>query len=232
MTTPAGWYPDPDGAGGQRYWNGESWTEHRTGAAGQASPPKKSGLDPKVLIGLGAAVVVLIGVVAVAIFLTTRADVGEPTVTAKKTTEASAPASETEEPDVLETQAAGVGQEVRDGNFSFVITGVERIDVVADPEFPEIQKAAQGEYVIVKMVVTNIGSEPQTFFASFNTRSDGTTVYQSDDEAWIYLGNTLADLNPGDSVDTSVVFDVPIGTDVESIELHDGPFSDGVTVGL
>jgi hypothetical protein len=39
-------------------------------------------------------------------------------------------------------------------------------------------------------------------------------------------------LNPGDSIDTAVVFDVPKGTDVESIELHDGPFSDGVTVGL
>jgi hypothetical protein len=50
--------------------------------------------------------------------------------------------------------------------------------------------------------------------------------------AWIYLGNTLADLNPGDSIDTAVVFDVPVGTDPESIERHDGPFSEGVTVGL
>ena len=35
-----------------------------------------------------------------------------------------------------------------------------------------------------------------------------------------------------DSIDTAVVFDVPVGTDPESIELHDGPFSEGVTVGL
>ena len=100
------------------------------------------------------------------------------------------------------------------------------------PQFPELQKAAQGEFVIVKMTVTNVGTEPQTFFASFNKLSDGTTTYEADDEAWIYLGNTLADLNPGDTVDTAVVFDVPDGTDPESIELHDGPFSDGVTVGL
>jgi hypothetical protein len=35
-------------------------------------------------------------------------------------------------------------------------------------------------------------------------------------------------------VDTApaVVFDVPNGTDVESIELHDKPSSRGVTVGL
>jgi hypothetical protein len=28
-TTPAGWYPDPDGGAGQRYWDGTAWTEHR-----------------------------------------------------------------------------------------------------------------------------------------------------------------------------------------------------------
>lgn len=41
MTTPqmpAGWYTDPDGSGGQRYWNGYSWTEHQSPAP-QAPPP-------------------------------------------------------------------------------------------------------------------------------------------------------------------------------------------------
>ena len=132
----------------------------------------------------------------------------------------------------LENQAWSVGQPVRDGNFEFVVSGIERAPLVADPEFPDLQKTAAGEYVFVKMKVTNVGTEPQTFFASFNTLSDGTTDYQADDEAWIYLGNTLADLNPGDSIDTAVVFDVPVGTDPQSVELHDGPFSEGVTVGL
>ena len=26
--TPAGWYPDPHGGGGQRYWDGTTWTDH------------------------------------------------------------------------------------------------------------------------------------------------------------------------------------------------------------
>ncbi|MDT4950911.1 MAG: hypothetical protein QOJ37_3506 [Pseudonocardiales bacterium] len=238
MTTPAGWYPDPDGTGGQRYFNGGSWTEHRAPAAG--APPvaavaptaTKSGPDPKVLIGIGAAVVVLIGVVVAAVILTINTKVGEDSVTHKPAEASASSAPRTQDPDPTETQAAGVGQEVRDGNFSFVIAGVERVDAVTDAEFPEIHKAAQGEYVIVKMTVTNVDHEPQMFFASFNILSDGTKTYRPDDEAWVYLGNTLADVNPGDSIETAVVFDVPKGTDAESIELHGGPFSEGVTVGL
>ena len=29
-TVPAGWYPDPDVPGGQRWWSGIGWTEYRT----------------------------------------------------------------------------------------------------------------------------------------------------------------------------------------------------------
>ncbi len=162
------------------------------------------------------AAVVLLAVVGVAaVMMTMRSDVGDASVTVK-TPDASGGTSvvasqtptgskpEVEAP-TLKDRAWSVGQPVRDGNF---------------------------EFVLVKMTVTNIGTDPQTFFASFNKLSDGSTEYQSDDEAWIYLGNTLADLNPGDSIDTAVVFDVPVGTTPDSIELHDGPFSDGVTVGL
>src|SRR3954451_9620822 len=35
----AGWYPDPQGGGGQRYWDGAAWTEHVQPGAEAAPPP-------------------------------------------------------------------------------------------------------------------------------------------------------------------------------------------------
>jgi hypothetical protein len=48
----------------------------------------------------------------------------------------------------------------------------------------------------------------------------------------VYLGNTVTDVASGASIETQVVFDVPNGTDLESIRLRHGPLSDGVVVGL
>ncbi|QFS90045.1 hypothetical protein FIV07_04750 [Mycobacterium sp. THAF192] len=36
----AGWYPDPNGSGGHRYWDGHTWTGYRA-----APPPPRLALD-------------------------------------------------------------------------------------------------------------------------------------------------------------------------------------------
>ena len=36
----AGWYPDPNGSGGHRYWDGHTWTGYRA-----APPPPRPALD-------------------------------------------------------------------------------------------------------------------------------------------------------------------------------------------
>lgn len=41
--TPAGWYADPTSPGGQRYWDGNSWTEHAVGPGGDAGSPSAVG---------------------------------------------------------------------------------------------------------------------------------------------------------------------------------------------
>lgn len=46
--TPAGWYPDPSGAGQQRYWDGTQWTEHHApAAAGGGGVRPGQAVDPK-----------------------------------------------------------------------------------------------------------------------------------------------------------------------------------------
>jgi hypothetical protein len=35
----AGWYPDPEVPGGERYWDGVAWTEHRRAAPSAAPTP-------------------------------------------------------------------------------------------------------------------------------------------------------------------------------------------------
>ena len=37
QTRSAGWYPDPDGGAGERWWNGAGWSDSRRGGAG--GPP-------------------------------------------------------------------------------------------------------------------------------------------------------------------------------------------------
>ena len=62
---PPNWYPDPDGGGGLRYWDGTQWTENRApGAAVAPMPPakKKRGCLP--ILGIAAAVIIVLIVIA------------------------------------------------------------------------------------------------------------------------------------------------------------------------
>ena len=52
---PAGWYDDPSGSGGQRWWDGTSWSNHTQGAIARQEPistqqmqtPSPSPVSPK-----------------------------------------------------------------------------------------------------------------------------------------------------------------------------------------
>jgi hypothetical protein len=47
MTAPAGWYNDPAGSGGQRYFDGLDWTSH------YAPPPQPVFQSPYVVVNRG-----------------------------------------------------------------------------------------------------------------------------------------------------------------------------------
>ena len=118
-----------------------------------------------------------------------------------------------------------------DGPLSFTVHGIEVASTVVMSE-PPLEKTAMGEYIVVHMTVTNVGTDPASFVATFQTLHAGGTPYPLDDDATAYLEGTFADLAPGDSADVSLAFDVPPGTPAEAIELHADPSTPGTQVPL
>ncbi|MFI2105331.1 DUF4352 domain-containing protein [Isoptericola sp. NPDC019693] len=127
-----------------------------------------------------------------------------------------------------------VGDKVRDGKFEFTVTKLE--DGVQEVGDEFLSEKAQGQFVLVHMTVENIGDEAQYFDGSSQSLVDteGRT-HSADSEAAIYLDESnsfLNEINPGNTVDGVVVFDIPEKATPETLELHDSMFSGGVEVAV
>ena len=317
--TPAGWYADPDGSGGQRYWDGSAWTEHRSPATPEptapttpAEPPgseqpttvvprrpagervgahrapepehepeptpeprtepepeptavidldsaaaseqstspvippapsaepsfasapfepppsEPQARDPRrqLIIWFGAAcaalLAVLVLVVIYAVFIhkdnTVQASSGPGTSTSKSAAPTSSSGnslgSGTETTSESPTTASGPGAQASDGGLTFAVTGVESAPSVQSQDAP-VEQTAQGEYAIVHLTVSNSGDQPATFVGTFQKLKAGGTTFSIDDVATAYLNGTVAQLNPGDTSDVAIAFDVPPGTTSE-----------------
>jgi hypothetical protein len=138
-------------------------------------------------------------------------------------------------PPTAKAVAADIGTKVRDGTFEFVVTGVEHPGKTFMGKYGEML-TAQGEFVIVRVDVTNISNKEQRLGCSchflFNDKGQkfatSPSILRTKDALkyveWI---------NPGDTVkNASVLFDVAPGTKVLNIELHDSLSSQGVKVKL
>lgn len=152
----------------------------------------------------------------------------EPEAAAEEPAEA-----EAEEP--AEEPAAdepGVGDAVRDGKFEFVVTEVEPGLATVGEGFTE--EEAQGQFVLIHLTVTNIGDQPQTLFDSNQVLFDeqGRQHSTSSSSIWLDEGLWLDEINPGNSMNGVLLYDIPADALPSSLELHDSAFSDGVTVTL
>jgi hypothetical protein len=197
-------------------------------------PPRKASTGRKLAIGcLG--VVALLFIIGIIAALAGGGDNGGGSTTAggqaTGTTKARTKTTSTAAP-----EAAGVGDSVRDGKFEFVVRKVDCGKTRIGDQFGH--RDAQGQFCRVDVKVTNIGKESQTLDASSQfLYGSGGQRFDADTEAAIYLGvnetrTFLEDINPGNSVDGILIFDIPKGQKPAKIELHDSPFSGGVTVGL
>jgi hypothetical protein len=127
----------------------------------------------------------------------------------------------------------GLNAAVRDGQFEFKVKNIDCGKTsIGTTDFGH---KAQGEFCIAKVHVSNIGKEAKTLDGSSQEAFDAKgRKFTADTEAAIYMGDSAQTLwnqiNPGNSVDGTVVYDVPKGTKITQLELHDSMFSDGVKV--
>ena len=136
-------------------------------------------------------------------------------------------------------QVAKIGTPVRDGKFQFTVTSVSHAKSVGDTA-DGFGDTAQGEYTILHVTVTNIGSQSQTLDDSSQYVYDASgRKYDASTSADIDLNSASGsdsvffnDINPGNTVRGELAFDMPAGLKVVKAELHDSAFSGGVTVNL
>jgi len=129
-----------------------------------------------------------------------------------------------------------LGQSVRDGRFAFTVTSSARFSKTITSRNGTTEKA-QGVFVIVRADVTNIGYEPAILTATdqFLISDKGQRFATSPAISALAGAETifLEDINPGHTVNGApMLFDVPAGVMITSIELHDSVSSTGVKVKL
>jgi hypothetical protein len=120
---------------------------------------------------------------------------------------------------------AGMGQEVLDGKFAFIVTQVD-----TSPTFG--QNHAHGVYVIVSMAVRNVGTEVQVFEMAAQTLKDTAGRQYSASLMEPPSLQEINNINPGLQVSVRVAFDVPPDTKPTQIVLHESASSHGVPVNL
>lgn len=188
-------------------------------------PPRKKSSAPLILLVVGVTVLVLFGgCAAIVVALGSGADNGSTTAAV-----AEEPA---EEPAEEEAKQAGIGVAVRDGKFEFTVT---KMGTRARVGNDLLGTDAQGVFLLVHVTVKNVGNEAQTFTSVAQKLHADGKEFEADASAAIYLTDSKSlyeKINPGNSVQGVVLFDVPKDLKPETIELHDSIFSQGVTVAL
>jgi hypothetical protein len=137
--------------------------------------------------------------------------------------------------DSTQPPAAGsqLGTPVRDGNLQFVVSQVHC--GVTQVGGGLVKRTPKGQYCLAQVRVKNVKDDARTLYEPFQKLVDSAGNKHSADISMrlVFRDQTLWDkVEPGRQVSGTMVFDVPVGVRAESLELHDGIASGGVTVRL
>lgn len=132
---------------------------------------------------------------------------------------------------------AKLNEAARDGQFEFVLKSVTCGKPSVTDTSGYVSKTAQGQYCLVDLTVKNIGNRQQYFSESDQKLLNSAGLqYSPDSTATLYNSNNsdafLAQINPGNSVEGVLVFDIPKDQTPVTAELHDSAFSGGVKINL
>ena len=116
---------------------------------------------------------------------------------------------------------AGVGQEVVDGKFAFIVN-----QVGTSPTFQDTR--AGGVFLVVSMAVRNVGTQARAFelTAQKLKESDGRGHSAS------FMDPVVNNIDPGLQVSLKLAFDVTPGGRRSQLMLHESPDSPGAPVNL
>jgi hypothetical protein len=135
----------------------------------------------------------------------------------------------------VKAATVGIGRKVRDGDFEFVVTGVQHPGRTLAGKVGETL-TAHGDFVIVKVNVTNMGKQEQAPNCSCQILTSDKGRMFKPSSAILRTKEALKFvqlIKPGDTVNgVLMLFDVVPGTKVVNIQLHDSPASPGVNVKL
>ena len=121
---------------------------------------------------------------------------------------------------------AGIGREVVDGKFAFIVTHVD-----TSPTFG--QTRAQAAYVIVSMAVRNVGTQAQVFeMAAQKLKDSAGRVHSASLMDPPLLGKAGNNIDPSLQVSVNLAFDVLRGVSPTQLVLHASLSSPGVPVNL
>jgi len=131
--------------------------------------------------------------------------------------------------------AGTLGEATTDGKFQFTVTGMKCGVASVGPD--GFGQKAQGQFCLVDTQIKNVGKSAEVFDDSsqkaYNAKG---TEFSVDSAAAIFANGDsstfLEQINPGNTVKGKLVFDVPEGTKLTSVVLHESMFTAGVKVPL
>lgn len=147
--------------------------------------------------------------------------------------ETSEDAAEGEKPadDKEREQAAfQIGDTVAEGDLEVVVQSIEE----STSDMGMLIDAPAGKYILVKMAVTNPGDKAVTFSSNNQKLIDtqGREHSESNNSLWLDDSLSIKEINPGVTIEGSILFDIPADAQPDQLVVADSMFSSGTPVNL